>query len=252
MTPEMDPAALTFIRRPESIEAFLGTTWARRFSSDNLDPVEERYFTCYPPDDPEHRFDGVAVEMVARKREAQTIQSLRGLARRLGEMREERKGVVIVSEGWALVRPNQDLARQFNDMAPPQPPGIHVGAGGKLAPGTDPRTYVTADWQQCEADRVRLANLDHRREFLDVLERGQPRQPQLLPRRSTRPGCLRSAARLSTCRRAQRRRRGAGGACQGRRRGFRAAARTARDAGDGGHRDRRPRDDQEQRSDGRR
>ncbi len=169
MTPEMDPAALTFIRRPESIEAFLGTTWARRFSSDNLDPVEERYFTCYPPDDPEHRFDGVAVEMVARKREAQTIQSLRRLAQRLGELREERKGVVIVSEGWALVRPNQDLARQFKDMAPPQPPGVHVGAGGKLAPGTDPRTYVTADWQQCEADRVRLATLDHRREFLDVL-----------------------------------------------------------------------------------
>ena len=169
MTPEMDPAALTFIRRPESIEAFLGTTWARRFSSDNLDPVEERYFTCYPPDDPHNRFDGVAVEMVARKREAQTIQSLRGLARRLGELREERKGVVIVSEGWALVRPNQDLARQFKDMAPPQPPGIHVGAGGKLAPGTDPRTYVTADWQQCEADRLRLATLDHRREYLDVL-----------------------------------------------------------------------------------
>ena len=169
MTPEMDPAALTFIRRPESIEAFLGTTWARRFSSDNLDPVEERYFTCYPPDDPQHRFEGVAVEMVARKREAQTIQSLRGLARRLGELREERKGVVIVSEGWALVRPNQDLARQFKDMAPPQPPGIHVGAGGKLASGTDPRTYVTADWQQCEADRVRLANLDHRRDYLDVL-----------------------------------------------------------------------------------
>ncbi|MFO7695369.1 MAG: VWA domain-containing protein [Vicinamibacterales bacterium] len=169
MTPEMDPAALTFIRRPESIEAFLGTTWARRFSSDNLDPVEERYFVCYPPDDPQHRFDGVAVEMVARKREAQTIQSLRGLAQRLGELREERKGVVIVSEGWALVRPNQDLARPFKNIGPPQPPGIHVGAGGKLAAGTDPRTYVTADWQQCETDRVRLANLDHRRDYLDVL-----------------------------------------------------------------------------------
>jgi VWFA-related protein len=169
MTPEMDPSELTFIRRPESIEAFLGTTWARRFSSDNLDPVEERYFTCYPPDDPKHRFDGVAVEMVARKREAQTIQSLRGLVQRLGELREERKGVLIVSEGWALVRPNQDLARQFKDLAPPQPPGIHKGAGGKLAAGTDPRTFVTADWQQCEADRVRLANIDDYHDFLDAL-----------------------------------------------------------------------------------
>jgi len=169
MTPEMDPSALTFIRRPESIEAFLGTTWARRFSADTRDPVEERYFTCYPPDDPLHRFDGIAVEMVARRREEQTLQSLRGLARRLGELRQERKGVLIVSEGWALVRPNQDLARQIKNTPPPQPPGIHTGAGGKLASGTDPRTFVTADWQQCETDRVRLANIDDNRDFLDVL-----------------------------------------------------------------------------------
>jgi VWFA-related protein len=169
MTPEMDPSELTFIRRPESIEAFLGTTWARRFSADTRDPVEERYFTCYPPDDPQHRFDGIAVEMVARRREEQTIQSLRGLARRLGELRQERKGVLIVSEGWALVRPNQDLARQLRNMPPPQPPGIHTGAGGKLAPGTDPRTYVAVDWQQCEAARLHLAYLDDRSDFLDVL-----------------------------------------------------------------------------------
>ena len=169
MTPEMDASDLTFIRRPESIEAFLGTTWARRFSADTRDPIEERYFTCYPPDDPQHRFDGIAVEMVARRREEQTMQSLRGLARRLGELRQERKGVLIVSEGWALVRPNQDLARQIRNTPPPQPPGIHAGAGGKLAPGTDPRTYVAADWQQCEVDRTHLAYLDHSRDFLDVL-----------------------------------------------------------------------------------
>ena len=169
MTPEMDPSALTFIRRPESIEAFLGTTWARRFSADTRDPVEERYFSCYPPDDPGNRFSGIAVEMVARRREAQTMQSLRGLARRLGELRQERKGVLIVSEGWALVRPNQDLARQIPNAPPPQPPGIHTGAGGKLASGTDPRTYVAVDWQQCEADRLQLAYLDHSRDFLDIL-----------------------------------------------------------------------------------
>ena len=169
MTPEMDPSALTFIRRPESIEAFLGTTWARRFSADTRDPIEERYFSCYPPDDPGNRFDGIAVEMIARRREAQTMQSLRGLARRLGELRQERKGVLIVSEGWALVRPNQDLARQIPNAPPPQPPGIHTGAGGKLTSGTDPRTYAAVDWQQCEADRLQLAYLDHSRDFLDIL-----------------------------------------------------------------------------------
>ena len=51
-------------------------------------------------------------------------------------------------------------ASRLNGLAPPQPKGIYTGKGGKLASGTDPRTFVDADWQQCEADRVRLANLD--------------------------------------------------------------------------------------------
>jgi hypothetical protein len=67
------------------------------------------------------------------------------------------------------MRPNQDLARQIRNAPPPQPPGIHTGAGGKLAPGTDPRTYLAADWQQCEAERLHLAYLDDSRDFLDVL-----------------------------------------------------------------------------------
>jgi VWFA-related protein len=170
MTPEMDPGELTFIRRPESIETFLKTAWARRFSLDNLDPVQESYFSCYPPDDLQHRFDGVAEEMVVRQREFLSIQALRGLVRRLGELREERKGVLLVSEGWALFRPNRGLARQFEGLPPPQPPGVYVGPGGKPASGTDPRTVVSHDWQRCEADRVRLANQDDAREFLDVLD----------------------------------------------------------------------------------
>jgi VWFA-related protein len=108
--------------------------------------------------------------MVVRRREDLTIQALRGLARRLGELRQERKGVVIVSEGWALMRPNPKLGEQLAGVAPPQPKGIYTGAGGKLASGTDPRTIRNVDWDQCERDRVRLAEMNNVQVFRDVLD----------------------------------------------------------------------------------
>ena len=166
MTPEMDPSELTFVRRPEAIEAFLETTWARRFSLDDLDPEQESYFSCYPPDDPQHRYDGLAEEMVVRHRELLTIQALRKLVVHLGELRDERKGVLLVSEGWALFRPNQQLARQLQNAPPPQAPGVFVGPGGKMAVGADPRVWGNgATWDECERARVRLANIDNEQVF---------------------------------------------------------------------------------------
>ena len=171
MTPEMDPRELTFVRRPEAIEAFLETTWARRFSLDDLDPEQESYFSCYPPDDPQHRYDGLAEEMVVRQRELLTIQALRKLVLHLGELRDERKGVLLISEGWALFRPNQQLARQLPTAPPPQAPGIYSGPGGKLASGVDPRIWGNgATWDECERARVRLANVDNAQTYLEVLD----------------------------------------------------------------------------------
>jgi len=170
MTPDMAARELTFVRRPEAIEEFLKTAWAQRFSADNLDPELESYFSCYPPDDPYHRFDGIAEEMLAREREGRTLQTLRDLVRRLGELREERKGVLLISEGWGLFGPNQTLARRLEDRPVPQRPGVYVGPGGKPATGTDPRNASGADWQKCEAARVRLANIDDAREFRDMLD----------------------------------------------------------------------------------
>ena len=171
MTPEMDTRELTFVRRPEAIEAFLKTTWARRFSLDELDPEQESFFRCYPPDDPKHRYDGIAEEMVVRHRELLTIQALRNLVLHLGELRDERKGVLLISEGWALYRPNPQLARQFPTAPPPQAPGVFVGPGGKLAPGADPRVWGNgATWDECERARVRLANVDNEQAYLAVLD----------------------------------------------------------------------------------
>jgi len=170
MTPEMNAAEVTFVRRPDSIREYLATAWAQRSSLDNLDPGLERYYSCYPPDDPLNLFEGVAEEMVLRERGGRVMSSLRDLVRRLGQIREERKGVLVISEGWELFRTNPTLARQFKGVPPPQLPGVYVGSGGKLTTGADPRSSWGVDWQACETARVRLANLDLQREFREVTD----------------------------------------------------------------------------------
>lgn len=177
MTPEMDVGGLTFTRRPASLEEMLRTAWARRFSSDDLDPEEERWVYCYQPDCQYHCWDGVAEEMIRRRREGLALQRLTDLVGRLQQLREERKAVIVVSEGWALFGRNRSLARPVaricDQRCTPTIPGgggIYVDPTGKIASGTDPRTYMTVDWQQCESARVMLAETDNRPTFLNLAD----------------------------------------------------------------------------------
>ncbi len=48
--------------------------------------------------------------MKARRREKLTLDVLDGLVTDLGDVRDERKAILTVSDGWVLFRANQDLA----------------------------------------------------------------------------------------------------------------------------------------------
>jgi VWFA-related protein len=168
LTPELDVEQLSFTRRPDNFADLVSNVWGRRFSWDDLDPEEERWAICYIPDCPYHCYDGILLDMVRRRREARTLDVLRRLVIRLGELREERKAVLLVSEGWVRYRPDRQLARPLARVCspgcPPEVPqgkGIYVGTDGKLKAGTDPRTYMTVDWQQCESARSTIAHTDN-------------------------------------------------------------------------------------------
>ena len=243
MTPEMDPSALTFIRRPESIEAFLGTTWARRFSADTLDPVEERYFSCYPPDDPGNRFEwhrggdgrpqaGGADDAVAAWSRAAARRAAPGTERRPD--RQRRVGARAAEPGPGAADPERAAAaaarhphgrrRQARVRHGP----AHV-CGGRLAAvrGRPPaawRTSTTAATSSTSSTRP-TARTSASTPSIRAASRSSISQSTISP--PARPGAP------------TRRRWGA----RRRHRRYGAAARTARDAGDGGQRDRRPRDD---------
>jgi VWFA-related protein len=181
MSPEMDASGMVFGRRPERFADWVSTAWARRFSWDDMDPEEERWNVCYPSDafaDQFGCFTGIWEEMVLRRHEMLTLRALQDTVNRLGDLREGRKAVLLVSEGWPSYRPNQQLARplppysiQGCPVSAPATKGIFVGPSGKLQSGSDPRNPQTVDRHDCDASRLQLSLLDNESEYRRLLDR---------------------------------------------------------------------------------
>ena len=173
VSPAASTRAITFTRQFEQIESALNRAWGARDRVDIADPVEQRYAECYPG--VPRRVDqavapdfGIAQEMILRRREAQAFDALEGLIAYLRDAREERKAVVIVTNGWRVYGPNQSLARAIDGTLPSAPKSAFDPRTGKLS--TDPA--VTPDrGSTCDADRMRLAQLDHRLRFRELLDR---------------------------------------------------------------------------------
>ncbi len=76
--------------------------------------IEKRYEACYPPLPEEGAaISQIVVEMTRRTRERVTLDALRELELYLRDIREERKAILTVSEGWLLFRPDRALTAAF-------------------------------------------------------------------------------------------------------------------------------------------
>ena len=165
MTPEMSAGDIALGRRTESIEMMLSKYWywGRRERATDRDPQEEEYEACYPP----WSFGDTAQEMIARRREKLVLDALTDLAVHLRDLRDERKAVLTVSEGWRLYREDRALAE------------VREKGGIVQMPGVGPTGQVTADPQSersglpradCERDRLTLAMLDNDRLYRDLFD----------------------------------------------------------------------------------
>ena len=174
MTPQMSPRDITFARRTTTIEGFLSHYWwGERDATIFKDPVEDLYARCYPgiprPGEATARDQGIAQEMILRRREKQTLDALQDLVRFLGGVREERKAVIAITDGWRLYDRNGALARPIDDQAPLGPIiGVNPATGtlGTRPPATTGLT-TTSD---CERDRFALSQLDDGLEFRTLLD----------------------------------------------------------------------------------
>ncbi len=163
MTPAMSARDITFARRRTSLESVLSREWWGERDRVNLtDPIEQQYALCYPAiprgNPPVASDQGIAQEMILRRREKQTIDALEDLAIFLRGVREERKAVITITDGWRLYRPNRNLARPIDNAIPPSAPVTVDPRTGKLTTKDTPNTMNSN--AVCETDRYILSELD--------------------------------------------------------------------------------------------
>src|SRR6187455_3327032 len=165
MTPEMSATEVTLGRRTTVVSRLLNDNnfWGRRGRSgaDN-DPDEDAYEACYF-EEPQ-----IAVEMKARRREKLALDALDDLIVHLGGLRDERKAILAVTEGWLEYGPNPALTRPLKSdqgRVPGPPSPVQRGTTGEpINGGGNPRG-------KCESDRIALAQMDHRDHLRTLAER---------------------------------------------------------------------------------
>jgi VWFA-related protein len=159
MTPQMSALDLAFARRTTTIEGFLARywTWGDRDRMTLTDPIEQKYEFCYGPQDQ----SAITHEMIDRRREKMTFDALADLVVHLRGLREERKAIVAITNGWLLYGPNANLARPLDNQVPSGPPIGIDPRNGRLSSraSNDPVAQSRAD---CDTDRSMLAQLDDR------------------------------------------------------------------------------------------
>ena len=153
-------------RRRASQHLAVGNTWHVL-----EDEREKQYESCYP----NMEQAGVVAEMKARRHERNTLDAMRELVLYLRDMREERKAIVTVSEGWLLFRPNAGLTILRKDP-------LHRKNRADSRSGSDlgrprwtdhdeTRNAIGNVLQQseCDAERQYLSSIDDATYFRDIM-----------------------------------------------------------------------------------
>ena len=193
MTPWMSPADVVLARKTLVIENGLrDASWGRRFTTDE-DQREQIYKSCYRVLQQEleqgKTVSDLARILTVRRREVLSLEALRDLVLHLRDVREERKAIIAVTEGWALYRPDDRITRLREECTCPrgmtrgdlqdcrgcQPfpplspwkeavPGvepIRVGPDGRFRTGSIDTPNGAVAVNDCSADRMRFANIDN-------------------------------------------------------------------------------------------
>jgi VWFA-related protein len=153
MTPGMESRDLTFSRRTTAIEQLLKTAWGQRDVRVHRDPEETDFELCYPGE--------ASKELIQRYREVRTLDSLEELVQRLRFIREERKAVIAITQGWRLFNDDPTLRRSFGN--PVTPPVAPIGIDRRVN-----RPYAEL-FQKCEQTRISLSMLQNEARFHTIL-----------------------------------------------------------------------------------
>jgi VWFA-related protein len=185
MTPEMSARDIVFARKTTTIDGILTRYWhwGERDRMIPPDPEDEAYGFCYPSVPAGDRCsdqNGIAAEMIDRRHEKRVIDALHDLVRYLRGVREERKAILAITNGWLLYRPNGALARPLKCHGVPTGPEVGIDPRiGKLT--TKDLPTGQAPNTKCETDRSNLAQIDDEQEFRDLLDEANAANASFYP-----------------------------------------------------------------------
>jgi VWFA-related protein len=172
MTADMGARDITFRRRTTSIEEMLKGFWSERDHRKNRSPEEEAFALCFGS-------GAVADEMIFRRREVRTLDALEALVQHLRYVREERKAVIAITQGWRLYGEDTTLRASSEPASPVPPLGVDPRTG-RL--GTYDRTATEFfDRRKCDQERIALSMLRNEQRFISILQQANTGNTSFYP-----------------------------------------------------------------------
>jgi VWFA-related protein len=172
MTAGMQARDITFRRRTTSIEELLKGVWSERDHRLKRSADEDEIALCYPN-------DGMADEMIFRRREVRTLDALEELVRHLRFVREERKAVIAISQGWRLY--GEDPTLRATSKAPPPVPPVGLDPRTGRVGTADRNATEFFDRRKCEQERLSLSMLRNEQRFIDILQQANAGNTSFYP-----------------------------------------------------------------------
>ncbi len=164
---EPDPVSqLVFVRRTNTFESDIAR-WSQEWAAvTRPTPTEFQLSTCPMWMENPKQAMAIADELVRLSREESMARSLDDLMRYLGRVRDERKNVVLISEGWVPhARPLIDVTPAIKPVAAPRlgpTPGTGRLGMGAPQPGT-------ADHDWCNQQIGQLASINFEERLKELL-----------------------------------------------------------------------------------
>lgn len=181
ITPQMRPSDLILGRKTITAADMLERhwVWGARGTITARDATQEFFEDCFglPASAGGWAENTLPGELIARKRERETLAHLDGLVSKLGAIRDEKKALIVVTQGWRQYGPNDAAARQL----PAPVPRIYMGGGliKRRNPNAAPGQVV--DDSECYSQAAALLNLDNRQYFRNLLSKAQQANVSFYP-----------------------------------------------------------------------
>lgn len=152
LTPRQSPADLTLGQQTQVIEEQLTRYWDWGVGGVTGAPDREdlQLIACFGED--------VAKELIRRRHLDKVLSDLEELSVRLGGIREERKDVILFSNGWSGLPPADLSLFARRGLGSGAVPPVGVGPDGRLRTGDPNPGALNMTW--CSSELVRLAGID--------------------------------------------------------------------------------------------